>query len=316
MSWKSSGFIEQGLGTATPDLWLDLFLGSGAWTCLWEGPATAIPLWPSDAPRPDHEWLLARPGTDTGAVRLYHFGAGVDVARADAQPWDTGGFFDIDLRVQSIDEWTERLVAPAWRGLSAPVDWTLGNLQVREWLVRGPDDVILALIERLDPPLEPPASAGLSHAFNATQTVKNMAVSLDFYKALGFDVLERQSGPLDGGGGRVLGLSGEAANTTPVELAMLSTDTQLNGSIELIGFPTLSGRQWAVDHGPGLRGLNLMRIPVRGVESLALDLQCQNIPVQGMARWECPPYGVVRGLAICTPEGAWLELLETEQEAM
>jgi catechol 2,3-dioxygenase-like lactoylglutathione lyase family enzyme len=312
MTWASGGFMEQGLGTASPGTWLDLLLGPGGWTCQWEGPATPHPLWPAAAPRPVHEWLLARDGTDAGAIRLFHFPEETPVLRRGAMAWDTGGLFDIDLRVRSVDEWTATLLEPQWHGISAPVNWRLGDLQVREWLARGPDGVILALIERLSPALVPPAPAGLSHAFNATQTVRDLDRSLAFYQSLGFELLSRQAGPLPEGGGMVLGLSPAAAKSTPVDLAILSTGDQLNGSIELVSLPTIRGRDLACSSGPGNRGLNLLRIPVRGLESLTLDLQRQGIEVTAMARWECAPHGMVRGMALRSPDGAWLELLETE----
>lgn len=312
MSWKTGGFTEHGLGTATPGSWLDVLLGAGEWQCHWEGPPNPQPLWPADLPRPVHEWLLHRRGSARGAIRLFQFSDTTPLARPNGRAWDTGGFFDIDLRVRSVDEWCTQLPGPEWQGLSAPVNWQLGELQVREWLSRGPDGVILALIERLYPPLDPEAGSGLSHAFNASQIVRDMDRSLAFYQALGFSLIHRHQGPLKQGGGKVLGLSGSEADTTPVDLAMLSTDGHLNGSIELLAFPTRKGHDLSASSGPGLRGLNLMRIPVRGIESLALDLERQGIAIESGARWECAPHGRVRGVALRSPDGAWLELLEFE----
>lgn len=312
MNWKTGAFKEQGLGTADPQPWLDLLLGPGGWECRWEGAASEQPLWPAAMPRPDHEWLLSRPGTDTGAVRLFHFSKHTPLSRVDAMAWDTGGFFDIDLRVARVDEWTQRLSAPCWSGFSEPINWRLGELKVREWLVRGPDGVVLALIERLDPPLDPPAGPGLGHAFNATQTVRDMDKTIAFYQALGFDVLARHSGPLKDGGGAVLGLAIDEADSLAVELAILSTNNELNGSIELLALAGRPGRDLSAATGPGCLGLNIMRIPVRGLDALCGDLQQNNRVIEKHARWEIQPYGLVHGIAVRTPDGAWLEFFEVE----
>lgn len=313
MSWRIEGFAEQGLGTTRPDDWLTFFLELGAWECRWEGPAQEQPLWPADALRPTREWLLARPGHSTGAIRLFEFPAHTPVAREGAATWDSGGFFDIDVRVADLEAWHRQLRARHWGGMSEPVDWSFGELSIREWLARGPDDVVVAIIQRLAPPLDPPPPAsGFSHVFNASQTVRDLDSSLRFFEALGFRTVARHGAPLAGSGGEVLGLGAGEAPHTHVDLAITSPSGIMDGSVELVALPDKHGRDLAPNCNPGQRGLNIMRFPARGLESLALDLREQGITIEAMARWRCEPLGIVRGMALKTPDGAWLELLEIE----
>ncbi|MEM1412081.1 MAG: hypothetical protein AAGH19_06950 [Pseudomonadota bacterium] len=86
----------------------------------------------------------------------------------------------------------------------------------------------------------------------------------------------------------------------------------LEGSVELVGFPDTSSQHPASDTGPGARDLDLLRFPVRNLEGLPVHLEQQGIPIEAMARWPQSPHGVVRGLAVTSPDGAWLEFIEAE----
>lgn len=316
MSWHVDGYAEAGIGTANPDPWLHFFLELGQWRLLWEGPASPQPLWPGDAPRPRHEWLLAHPGSRSGQVRLFQFDDAAPAPRAGLRTWDTGGIFDLDLRVRAIDEWAELLTERyGWRGFSDPITWPFGELQVREWLAEGPDGVVVAFVERVHPPLESGAvGAGFSHAFNSSQTVRDVDRSLAVFEALGFGVRVRQRQPLGGRGGEMLGLAPDVAGSTEVDLAIAHPTGDLEGSVELVALPGTPGTVLPAPSGPGIRGLNLLRFPARGLEALAQHLEARNVTVHSMARWPLPPHGTVRGLALTTPDGAWLECFEPETD--
>lgn len=312
-----SGYSEAGLGTADPDHWLSLFTELGGWTLHWEGPGAAQPLWPAGAPRPDHEWLLGAPDAGHGRVRLFRFPGGTPAPRAGAATWDTGGVFDLDLRVRDLHAWRDRLQARGWRGVSEPVDWPFGELQVREWLAEGPDGVILALVQRLQPPLEPGESAvpeaGFGPAFNSSQTVRDLARSLAFYDDLGFRTMVHHEAPLEGRGGEVLGLAREDAPRTPVGLVIVHPEARLEGSLELVSLPETPGRDLAPRCGPGTRGLNLLRFPVKDLGALAAHLEeTGRLPgaLSRVATWDLPPHGRVAGLSLVSPDGAWLECFE------
>lgn len=313
MQRRIQGYSEIGLGTAEPDHWLRFFLDLGGWRVRWEGPGADQPLWPPDHPRPDHEWLLAADDRGIGQVRLFRFENAVPAPRQAAAVWDTGGIFDLDLRVRDLARWADALGSEGWSGFSEPVRWPFGDLQIGEWLGRGPDGVVVALVERLHPPLDPPPpAAGFGFAFNATQAVRDVDATLALFEALGFGLRVRHRGPLGGPGGEMLGLVPERAPKTPVDLAIAHPSGALEGSVELIALPETPGHDLAADCGPGRRGLNLLRFPVQGLDALAEALGRAGFAPCATARWTLPPIGPVRGIALQTPDGAWLECVEPE----
>lgn len=314
---RIEGYREAGLGTADPDFWLAFFQELGGWRLRWEGPSPVQPLWPRKAPRPDHEWLLAPDGARCGQVRLFRFPADVPAPRVGARIHDTGGIFDLDVRVADVHAWRTRLLDLGWSDFGPAVDWPFGELEVREWLAQGPDGVVVAFVQRLqpplDPPLEPPASrGGFGHAFNSSQLVRDMEAALAFYRALGFGERVRHRGPLEGRGGEVLGLAPDCAPHTPVDLAIVAPGDALEGSIELLALPETPGEDRAPACGPGRRGLNLLRLPVVHLEAFASSRHASGLAPRAMAEWDLPPLGPVRGLALESPDGAWLELVEAK----
>jgi hypothetical protein len=309
--WVPHGYEEAGLGTATPDFWLDCFLKRGGWSLLWEGPGSEHPLWPEAAPRPRREWLLGRADWPTGKVRLFEFDAAIPAPRDGAHTWDTGGIFDLDVRVRDLPAWAKRLEADGFRGVSEPVTWPFGELRIGEWLARGPDGVVLALVERMHPPLDGPGpGAGFSHAFNSSQTVRDVNAHLGLFAALGFQPRIRQVEPLGGRGGEMLGLPAEDARTTPVDLAICHPTGELDGSVEFVALPETTGRHVDALASPACRGLNLLRFPVTGVEAMAQALVDRGIEPSARATWRLPPHGMVRGFALRTPDGSWMEFFE------
>ena len=142
--WVPHGYREAGLGTATPDFWLDCFVKRGGWSLLWEGPGSEQPLWPASAPCPRREWLLGQADWPTGQVRLFEFDATVPAPRDGARTWDTGGIFDLDVRVKDLPTWSKRLTSDGFTGMSEPIIWPFGDLRIGEWLAKGPDGVVLA----------------------------------------------------------------------------------------------------------------------------------------------------------------------------
>jgi hypothetical protein len=305
------GYREAGLGTATPNFWLNCFLQRGGWSLLWEGPGSEQPLWPNSAQRPRREWLLGQSDWPTGQVRVFEFDTATPAPRDGARTWDTGGIFDLDVRVRDLPTWSERLTSDGFTGMSEPIIWPFGDLRIGEWLAQGPDGVVLALVERMHPPLEGPGpGTGFSHAFNSSQTVRDVDAHLDLFAALGFQPRIRQVEPLGGRGGEMLGLPAEDADTTAIDLAICHPTGDLDGSVEFVALPNTPGSHAETLASPGCRGLNLLRFPVTGVEAMAKELQDMDIEHTGLATWNLPPLGKVRGLALRTPDGSWLEFFE------
>jgi catechol 2,3-dioxygenase-like lactoylglutathione lyase family enzyme len=315
MGFSISGYSEAGICVSRLEDWVQFFCAQGGWALLHSGETDArlARLWPEHGTRPVREALLARPGNSGGQVRLFQFtGVAQRSIRAGAMPWDTGGIFDLDLRVDDLHAWHRKLSRQGWGGIAPPVDWQFGQLQVREWLARGPEGVVLALIQRLWPELEGPAiGPGFGHAFNSSQTVADVDTAVAFYTQLGFQTLVDHRAPLEGGGGAVLGIPAGQCDTQAVELVIMQPQGQMEGSVELVCLPGMPGKRLDALAMPHNLGLNLLRFPVAGIEALAARLAA--MPAAGttaITQTELAPYGQVKLLACRSPDGAWLEFFE------
>lgn len=313
-----AGFSEAGICTADFTPWIELFCQIGGWQQRWQGSmsAAALQLWGLSADVTGEECFLSRPDRDTGGIRLFKLhGIEQQTLRNQAQSWDSGGIFDLDIRVKSVHDWVAPLQERGWEGISPqPVDWQFGELEVREWLTRGPEDVILALIQRLAPSLQGwDELHGLSHVFNSSQIVHDMHTAMEFYQAMGFKTLVDQSGPLKNQGGEVLGLHPDIAPSTPVRLVIMQPQGVMDGSIELLSFenPAQQGKNLAEQTKPWQLGLNLLRFPVADLDGFMQRLQSAGIPLAGgPVNIELPPLGAARFIAVCTADGSWLEFYQ------
>jgi len=133
--------------------------------------------------------VLGNPGTKRGYIRLVQFdGAHQVQIRSSAQPWDTGGIFDVNSRVLDMRTTFVQFQRHGWQAAADPVEFSFGPFIVNEWLTRGPDGIVFALMERIAPPLKGwPHLRKLSRLFNATQVVADIESARAFYQdALGF----------------------------------------------------------------------------------------------------------------------------------
>ena len=69
---------------------------------------------------------------------------------------------------------------PPPQATSDPIEFNFGPFIVREWITRGPDGIVLAAIERVQPALEGwPQLRKLSRAFNATHIVPDIEAAAE-----------------------------------------------------------------------------------------------------------------------------------------
>lgn len=308
-SWRTDGFTEAGISVRDPGPWVELFEAVGCWEVLEKGSTdpALLALWPRAAPGAVYEILLGRPGSASGRLRLFHFVEGDAEIRGDTRPWDTGGIFDLDLRVANLPATIRVLRDRGWGQVADPVRWRFGELEIHEWLALGPEAVVLAFIQRLAPPLPEAAEMeGFGPVFNSTQTVADMERALAFYDHLGFKLILRHQGPLADGGNAVLG----AEHDEPIDLAMVHPRGVVDGSVELVAFPGRPGRRVDEHAAPFGLGLNLLRFPVAGIDAFAAHLDDLGIHHSAVVRTAITGLDTVRLLALVSPEGAWLEFYE------
>lgn len=317
------GFVIEGFDEAViivrrPEPHLACWLNVGGFTVVHQGAVDPrlVAAWALPTGAAGEEWLLSHPDLATGRVRLIRFsGAGPqDDLRADDQCWDTGGIFDLNVRVLDVAAKSAALRDLHWHGAAPPVTWDFGPVSVREWIARGPDNVRLALIERLAPPLE-----GFEHlrhfsqVFNSSQIVRDLDAALSFYRdVLGFKVaVEYDHAAFDAGLPNVLGLPPGLADDTGLSIRIVHPGATLEGSIELVQAHGAGGLDLSRPSGPPHFGIAALRLPVRGIHALARRLHAHGIEVAVQpTRVTMPPHGDVELMAVRTSEGAWLEFHE------
>ncbi|MEM7501719.1 MAG: VOC family protein [Pseudomonadota bacterium] len=260
------------------------------------------------------ETVLGNPGTRRGFVRLVQLsGVSQQQMRSGAQAWDTGGIFDVNARVLDMGKKFAEFQARNWQAVSDPVEFSFGPFVVKEWLTRGPDGIVLALIERVQPPLEGwPHLKELSRLFNATQVVADADAAKAFYvDKLGFEVYLEHSAASDQPEQNVLGLPHNLANTVARDVFILHPSGTNEGSIEVLGFDGAVGRDFASRVKPENLGIFTLRFPVRDLDQFAEELNEKGVEVLlEPAASRLAPYGATRLMAIRGPGGIWLEFFE------
>jgi catechol 2,3-dioxygenase-like lactoylglutathione lyase family enzyme len=271
-------------------------------------------LWRLDRDREIKEIVLANPGDDRGFLRLVAFpGADQRQIRSSAQTWDTGGIFDINVRVKDIHEKFAQLRKRGWQFYSDPIQFHFGPFVVWEVLARGPDGIVIAMVERVEPKLEGwPNLRELSHIFNSTQIVRDFDRSRAFYEeTLGFQIYLEHVGPSKEAGPNVLGLPHNLAAEVTRRVVILSPDGTNSGSVELIGFDGLTGADFSEHAVPPNLGILALRFPVSDLEQFRERLVGRGaIPIAGPSPVRIEPYGTVDVMAVRAPEGAWLEFYQ------
>ncbi|MBC6428159.1 MAG: VOC family protein [Cellvibrionales bacterium] len=258
--------------------------------------------------------LLGNLGDSRGTVRLIQLDEIPALQiRSDAQAWEVGGILDLNIRVLDIARKHRQMQRRGWRGSSNPVRWQWGQTEIIEWLGHGPDGVSLALIERIVPPLDGFANLReFSCLINSTQIVTDLNVTRAlFEEVLDFKVVRHSIGSQQQPGENVFGLPHSLIHALPHEVIVLHPAGIIDGSIELIGFKGLSGRDFSVRARPANLGIAALRFPVDDIGALEKRLKSHGTPIRhGPIRIPLIPYGEICMLAIQTPDGAWLEFYQ------
>ncbi|MGI9263261.1 MAG: VOC family protein [Woeseiaceae bacterium] len=260
------------------------------------------------------EAVLANPGTERGFIRLVEYDGMEQVQmRSSAQSWDPGGWFDVNTRVADMDAKFREFQAHDWQAVSDPIEFSFGPFVVEEWLARGPDGIVVAMIERKQPPLEGwPHLKELSRLFNATQIVSDFASAREFYtEKLGFEIYLEHSAPSPEPGPNVLGLPSNLAAEVARHVVILHPTGINEGSVELLAFEGLTGTDFATRSEPGNLGIFTLRFPVEDMEAFHAHVQNQQIDIAlSPTNASLLPYGDGRLMAIRGPGNVWIEFYE------
>ena len=258
--------------------------------------------------------LVANPGSKKGFVRIVDFD-GVDQVRIREhdQAWETGGIFNMNIRVADMKSTSKKATDAGWQGPSAPVNFIFGPYDVWEWIPRHKDGVRVAFVERVAPVLTDwPNLKTSSRAFNSTQIVADIDRAMAFYEGvLGFQTYLENRSPSKAPADHVLGLSREAMVEIVRDVRIVHPAGKNDGSVEILEFEDYTGRDFSDRAVPPNLGNLMLRFPVPSVDKLVTHLESAgvNLTYQPVTT-SMPPYGNVKVIAIRAPDGAWLEFFE------
>ncbi|MCW1401821.1 VOC family protein [Novosphingobium sp. MW5] len=257
------------------------------------------------------EVLLAHPDSSRGAIRLIEVeGEALPRARDGAQPWDSGGIFDINIRaLQGIEPLHHALSLNGFASPAPITDWDFGPLSVREVVEADADGVVIALMERVAPPLQGYEGIGgpASWVFNSTQIVPDFDAGRHFYvDVLGWQVVQ-ESELVHPDGRNCMGLPLGLAPGIHAKVGIYHPQGRMEGSVEIIAFD-FAGIDFS-QAGPG-RGWASLRFLVSDMAVMLQRARAGGCEVSPEARFDWQPYGECRAASIRTPWGARLELLE------
>ena len=263
-----------------------------------------------------NEVLLVRGEEAYGNIRLLEFkGVPQELMRPNGCIWDAGGIFDFDLRVVNIEKTMKQLREYDWRGHAESVTYSTGPLTLNEGFLRGPDDIVLALIERTAPPLpnQSQSEGVTSNVFNSAMIVSDYEKSRDFFiNILGFhvyheDVLDWEKGP------NIFGLPHNLADKGHLQLLMLKPQEDINVTLEIAHLPHLEGTNFASKTRPPNLGILSYRLPVENIVNFYRYINERDVTVcSPLQTLELKPYGTAKAFAIETPDGAWMEFYEVQ----
>ncbi len=274
-------------------------------------------LWQLPSSADVRQILLSNKGENRGYIRLIKIeGVAQQQIRSNTQSWDTGGIFDVNVRVADMDRKFRQLQNLGWQSVSDPVGFTFGPFEVKEWITRGHDGVSFALIERIKPTLEGwPNLKEFSRVFNSTQVVKDIDVSLAFYQdVLGFQIYLKHKGASESAGPNVLGLPYNLTTQIERSVYILHPQKKNEGSVEILQFHGANGRDVSHLARPPNIGIATLRFPTKNLAKLEKTLVKNNIEVVSKAQLQIPPYGIVNVMAILTPDDTWLEFYEKHHQ--
>lgn len=130
--------------------------------------------------------VVREPGQDRGAIRLFQLETDLPQVeiRSSANLFDTGGIAGLNVRVANIDAAFRRMQAAGWRAYADPVRLEVDGFSVSEAIFKGPDGLVIGLIERTRPALGPEwtlEDGRLSRPNNAFVVVPDVAAEAAFF---------------------------------------------------------------------------------------------------------------------------------------
>ena len=315
--FKISGWHDAVVSVRKLDDYQSFFVDVAQWQATESGQISSAQLraWGMSPQAKGRYQVYANAGAERGSVRLVEFsGVAQTYMRLDSQAWDSGGIYDINIRAKNLQATAQQLRALGWQAKSPVTQFAFGPFVVKEWIVRSPDGLEIALIERVKPELSNwPHMKALSRTFNSTQIVRDMTVSLRFYeKVLGFRRYLEHRGASKDAGPSVLGMPHNYTTKIEREVYILHPEATNEGSVELLQFHGFEGADYSNQAQFPNLGIGVLRFPVENIEHLFAHLQEHEIEF-------VHPLTLIDGeqkMTVKAPEGAWLEFYQSTNSGL
>lgn len=319
----SPGFSEGVISVSDLRSWTSFLTETFEWSEVYRGKADSSlnTLWSLSSAVEIEEVLFRDPSakTEQGGIRLLKFHGVTQVqARPNAYAWDTGGFFDLHVQVHDVQTLFEDMQRQGWLGYTEPQRLDVGGVVLNEVLIRGPDGMAFALIERVSPPFQIVENyRRVSPAWNAPQMVRDFTSVYDFYSSgLGFQPTIEMEMPPPADGENLFALPHSLAKQTKTQLAFFHPTGQRGaiGSVDLLHLPGVEGRNLGNRARPPNLGLLIMRFPVVDLVNYAAAITKNGVTIHaGPVVVDLSPYGRCNLFSVQSPEGAMLEFYEPFQ---
>ncbi len=271
-------------------------------------------LWSLDTTVEIEEALLQNPGDKEGFLRLVKFrNVTQQQIRSATGVWDTGGIFDINIRTHNMDTMYRELQDEGWNGYTDPHRYIFDIYDVSEVLMKGPDGVTIAIMQRFSPPLE-----GFEHMkktsriFNSSVIVRDMKATYNFFiNILGFTISFQTPGTNRKTGNNVLGIPNNINQDISVPIDIVKPDMDTTGSIEYLQTKELKGKDCSSLAKPPNLGILMYRFPVRDADAYAKKLIEKGVNLNAEVQTlEIQPYGNLKVFSVVSPDGVWIEFIE------
>ncbi len=271
------------------------------------------PFWQLDTSIKIEEALLVNKGDTKGYLRLVKFHVErQQQIRSGAQIWDSGGIYDINVRVKDMDHMYRKVQKQGWNGTTDPTRFTFGKFEVTEVLTKGPDGVVVAMMQRHKPTLEGFEFEKASRIFNSTTICADYGKTKDFFiNGLGFQLYFETDGKSRSHGPNVIGIPPNINGNINVPVCIVHPNGKNEGSLELLHTRELTGKNCSALAQPPNLGILMYRFPVRDAHAYANQLKKRGIVLNTeVQQVNIPPYGAVFLFSVRSPDGVWIEFIQ------
>jgi catechol 2,3-dioxygenase-like lactoylglutathione lyase family enzyme len=313
-----TGFQEAVISVGDLDAANETWQQVGGFEVVCDGPADAAlaSYWNLPEDTPIHEVVLRKGAADRFVRLVQIYGLEQDQIRSSGMPWDHGGYFDLYVYVDDVDAVFNQLRARGWQGYNDPVHYTLDPFDIDEAIMRGPNGEALCLMQRNAPPYdqaEAGSQSGWGWPFNTALIVADYDANAAFFAdLLGWTVHLSGRSTTPAPGFNPTGIPANLASTAARKFAAYApSETDRNGSIQILMAEGLTGRDFTPRTDPPNLGVLATRVPVDDVDALAAKVAAAGYPIATpVTELTVPPYGPVKMMTLKAPNGARIDFFQ------